>query len=144
MGPSRCWFGVQILLLQRGPGGPGWEMGEPASKGLVGFFGRDEVSRHPCKYSPGVVRRPTPPTPTCDIPSDCQLTMHATWSPESRTLPRPMPINKTLFTSTGPLTLGQLFPGVMGNASALGHSHRQMGGCSLLEPQIGRRGHVKA
>lgn len=86
MGPSRCRFGVQILLLQRGPGGPGWEMGEPASKGLVGVLGGWRWADAPVNTALGWSERPMPPVPTCDIPFDHQLTMHATWPAESRTL----------------------------------------------------------
>lgn len=57
-----------------------------------------------------------PPVPTCDISFDHQLTVHATWPAESRPLLSRIPVNKILFTSTGPLDSGSaLFPGMTGN-----------------------------
>lgn len=67
-GPPRCWFGVQILLLQRGPGSPGWEMGNLLLKGLWESWGA-EVGRPPCKYSPGVVREAHATRAPCDVQS---------------------------------------------------------------------------
>ena len=80
-------------------------MGEPASKGLVGVLGGWRWADAPVNTALGWSERPMPPVPTCDIPFDHQLTMHATWPAESRTLSSPIPINKTLFTSTTALRL---------------------------------------
>lgn len=87
-------------------GGLGWEMGNLLLKGLLGGLGGWKWADTPVNTALGWSERPMPPVPTCDIPFDHQLTVHATWPAESRTLPSPIPVNKILFTSTGSLNSG--------------------------------------
>lgn len=49
--------------------GPGWEMGNPASKGLVGVLGGWRWADPPVNTALGWSERPMPPAPPCDVPS---------------------------------------------------------------------------